>query len=243
VEEGTIRLMGKRGEYATRSLILAGGKGAFEPIKLKCSGFDEFMGRGVGYAVKELEAFRGKRVLMVGGGDSALDWALALKDVAAELRLIHRRDGFRAHERTVAQLHAAADAGELDFRPFYEVREIRGGESVESVVIFDNKSGEETTMEVDAVLTFLGFKPDLGPLEGWGLELEGNRVVVDRLMGTNLPGVYGAGDLVSYEGKLDLIATGFAEAATAVNSAVQFVDPSARKTAGHSTSLKVFKNQ
>jgi thioredoxin reductase len=243
VKEDGILLTGKSGEYSTRTLILAGGKGAFEPIKLKCPGFDEFMGRGVGYAVKELEAFGGKRVLMVGGGDSALDWALALKDVVSELCLVHRRDGFRAHERTVAQIHQAADAGELDFRPFYEVREIRGGDSVESVVIFDNKSGDETTLEVDAILTFLGFKPDLGPMGEWGLELEGNRVVVDRLMGTNLPGVYGAGDLVSYEGKLDLIATGFAEAATAVNSAVQFVDPSARKTAGHSTSLKVFKNQ
>jgi thioredoxin reductase len=243
VKEDGILLTGKSREYSTRTLILAGGKGAFEPIKLKCPGFDEFMGRGVGYAVKELEAFGGKRILMVGGGDSALDWALALKDVVSELCLVHRRDGFRAHERTVAQIHHAADAGELDFRPFYEVREIRGGDSVESVVIFDNKSGDETTLEVDAILTFLGFKPDLGPMGEWGLELEGNRVVVDRLMGTNLPGVYGAGDLVSYEGKLDLIATGFAEAATAVNSAVQFVDPSARKTAGHSTSLKVFKNQ
>jgi thioredoxin reductase (NADPH) len=243
VDADAIRLQGKREEYTTRTLILAGGKGAFEPIKLKCPGYDEFLGRGVAYSVKELESFRGKRVLMVGGGDAALDWALALKNVAAELRLIHRRDGFRAHERTVAQLHAAAEAGELDFRSFHEVREIRGGEAVQSAIIFDNKSGEETAMEVDVVLTFLGFKPDLGPMAEWGLELDGNRVVVDRLMGTNLPGVYGAGDLVRYEGKLDLIATGFAEAAIAVNSAVQFVDPSARKTAGHSTSLKVFKNQ
>ena len=242
-EEDALRLLGKRGEYLTRALILAGGKGAFEPIKLKCPGFEEFLGRGVGYAVKDLEAYRGKRVLMVGGGDSALDWALALKEVASDLCLIHRRDGFRAHERTVARLHAAVHAGELEFLPFYEVREIRGGERVESALIFSNKSGEETSMAVDAVLTFLGFKPDLGPMGEWGLELVGNRVVVDRLMCTNLPGVFGAGDLVSYEGKLDLIATGFAEAAVAVNSAVQFVDPSARKTPGHSTNMKVFKNQ
>ena len=240
-EGGTIHLQGRAGSYATRTLILAGGKGAFEPIKLKCPGFDEFMGRGVSYAVRDVEAFRGKKILMVGGGDSALDWVLALKDVAAELLLIHRREGFRAHERTVAQLHAAAEAGELEFRACWEVKEIRGEGSVNSVVIFDNRSSDEMELEVDSVLTFLGFKPDLGPKAHWGLELEGNRLVVNRLMETNIPGVFGAGDLVAYEGKLDLIATGFAEAATAVNNAVQFVDPKARKSAGHSTGLKVFK--
>jgi len=179
---------------------------------------------------------------VVGGGDSALDWVLALKDYAAELLLIHRREDFRAHERTVAQLHSAAEAGELEFRAHWEVREIRGEDAVSSAVIFDNRSSEVEELEVDAVLTFLGFKPDLGPMESWGLELEGNRIVVNRLMETNIPGVFGAGDLVGYEGKLDLIATGFAEAATAVNNAVQFVDPKARKSAGHSTGLKVFKN-
>jgi len=240
-EGGTIHLQGRTGSYATRTLILAGGKGAFEPIKLKCPGFDEFMGRGVSYAVRDVEAFRGKKILMVGGGDSALDWVLALKDVAAELLLIHRREGFRAHERTVAQLHAAAEAGEVEFRACWEVKEIRGEGSVNSVVIFDNRSSDEMELEVDSVLTFLGFKPDLGPMAHWGLELEGNRLVVNRLMETNIPGVFGAGDLVGYEGKLDLIATGFAEAATAVNNAVQFVDPKARKSAGHSTGLKVFK--
>lgn len=240
-EGETIQLHGRNGSYPTRTLILAGGKGAFEPMKLKCPGFDEFMGRGVSYAVRDVEAFRGKKILMVGGGDSALDWVLALKDVAAELLLIHRREGFRAHERTVAQLRSAADAGELEFRAFWEVKEIRGEGSVNSVVIFDNRSSEEMELEVDSVLTFLGFKPDLGPMAKWGLELEGNRLVVNRLMETNLPGIFGAGDLVGYEGKLDLIATGFAEAATAVNNAVRFVDPNARKSAGHSTGLKVFK--
>jgi thioredoxin reductase (NADPH) len=180
-------------------------------------------------------------VLLVGGGDSALDWALALKDVAEDLLLVHRRERFRALERTVAALHSAAAAGELSFRAFHEVGEIRGDKSVETVTIFDNRSQAQEEVAVDAVLTFLGFKPDLGPIGDWGLELNGNRIVVNRLMETNLPGVFAAGDLVDYVGKLDLIATGFAEAATAVNSAVQFVDPSARSSAGHSTNLKVFR--
>jgi len=241
--DGDVLLLhGRTAVFPTRTVIIAGGKGAFEPMKLKCAGYEEFLGRGVHYAIQDVERYRGKRVLMVGGGDSALDWALALKEVTASLLLVHRRDGFRAHERTVALLHQAQEAGELSFRTFHEVKEIRGGEVVDAAVIFDNRSGEEKRLDVDAVLTFLGFKPDLGPIGTWGLGLKGNRVVVNRMMETNLPGVFGAGDIVDYEGKLDLIATGFAEAATAVNSAVQIVDPTARKSAGHSTSLKVFKN-
>ena len=115
---------------------------------------------------------------------------------------------------------------------------------MESVTIFDNRDDEDTHMDCDAVLTFLGFKPDLGPIKHWGLEIvKKNRVAVNSLMETNLPGVYAAGDLVDYEGKLDLIATGFAEAAVAVNNAVHFVDPSARVNPGHSTSMKVFKDK
>ncbi len=237
-----IVLEGRQGRFPTRTVVLAGGRGAFEPVALDCPGYEELLGRGVHYAVKDPEAFRGKRVLLVGGGDSAVDWALTLMDVASQLLLIHRRDGFRAHERSVAELRAASDAGRLSLRAFHEVREDPGTEGVESVVIFDNRSEEETVLEVDAVLTFLGFKPDLGPIKGWGLELHGHRVVVNHLMETNLPGIYAAGDMVEYEGKLDLIATGFAEAAVAVNNAVHRVDPKARVNPGHSTSMKIFKD-
>ena len=235
-------LRGKKGTYRTRTLILAGGKGAFEPLKLKCPGYEEFLNRGVHYAVSELAEYRDKRVLIVGGGDSALDWALELKNVAKDLLLIHRRGAFRAMERSVAELRVAADTGELSFRDHHEVREIQGSDRVESVVIFDNRSGEETTLQVDAVLTFLGFKPDLGPIRGWGLELKKNRVVVDQLMRTNLPSVFAIGDIADYEGTLDLIATGFAEAAVAVSQVVRAVDPSARVNPGHSTNLKIFKD-
>jgi thioredoxin reductase (NADPH) len=237
-----IRLQGKKGDYLTRTLILAGGKGAFEPMKLKCPGYEEFLHKGVDYAVACREDYRGKKVLIVGGGDSALDWALILKDLASDLLLIHRRGAFRAIERSVAELRVASEAGELSFREHHEVREIRGTSRVSSAVIFDNRTGEETDVEVDVILTFLGFKPDLGPMKRWGLELDGNRVVVDRKMKTNLPGVFAVGDMVDYDGKLDLIATGFAEAAVAVSQAVRVVDPDARVNPGHSTNLKVFKD-
>lgn len=241
--DGTIRLVGRTGVYPTRSLVICGGKGAFEPMKLTCPGYDDFLGKGVYYAVKDPESYRGKSVVIVGGGDSALDWALILKDRAERLVVVHRRDAFRAHERSVELLHQAAAAGEVELRTFHEVRCIVGNGRPERVVLFDNRTDEETEMEVDAVLTFLGFKPDLGPMKHWGLELAKNRIRVDHLMRTNLPGVYAAGDVVDYEGKLDLIATGFSEAAIAVNNAVHHVDPSARVNPGHSTSLAVFKEK
>jgi thioredoxin reductase (NADPH) len=238
--EDHIVLEGRRGRYLTRALILAGGKGSLEPLKLRCPGYEEYLGKGVSYHVRDPEAYRGKKLLLVGGGDSAVDWALELKGVASDLLLIHRRDQFRALERSAALLEAAAAAGELSFRSFHEVREIRGEEKVTSAVIFHNRSGEETTLDVDDILTFLGFKPELGPLKEWGLELSGHRVVVNRLMETSIPGVLAAGDLVDYEGKLDLIVAGFFEAAVAVNRAVHLVDPEARAKPAHSTSMKIF---
>ena len=229
------------GSYRTRTVVIAGGKGAFEPMPLKCPGYEEFMHNGVEYAVRDPEMFRGRKVMIVGGGDTALDFVIMLKDVADSLTLVHRRDGWRAHEATVTLVEKAAEAEEIDLRPFYEVRTIHGDSSVERVTIFDNRTDKETTLECDAVLSCVGFKPDLGPIKSWGLKVEKNRILVDALMATSVPGVFAAGDVVNYEGKLDLIATGFAEAAVAVNNAVHHVDPTARVNPGHSTNMKVFK--
>ena len=229
------------GSYRTRTVVIAGGKGAFEPMPLKCPGYEEFMHNGVEYAVRDPEMFRGRKVMIVGGGDTALDFVIMLKDVADSLTLVHRRDGWRAHEATVTLVEKAAEAEEIDLRTFYEVRAIHGDSSVERVTIFDNRTDKETTLECDEVLSCVGFKPDLGPIKSWGLKVEKNRILVDALMATSVPGVFAAGDVVNYEGKLDLIATGFAEAAVAVNNAVHHVDPTARVNPGHSTNMKVFK--
>ncbi|MDZ7780876.1 MAG: NAD(P)/FAD-dependent oxidoreductase [Gemmatimonadota bacterium] len=229
------------GRFRSRTIVIAGGKGAFEPMTLSCPGYEDFMHRGIEFAVRDPDAFRGKRVVVVGGGDSALDFVLMLKDTAESMTLVHRRDGWRAHGSSVEQMEAAAEAGEIDLRTFHEIREIHGNDTVERVTIFDNRTDENTEIPCDVVISCLGFKPDLGPIKNWGLEVDKNRILVDRLMGTNVSGIYAAGDVVDYEGKLDLIATGFAEAAVAVNNAVHFVDPSARVNPGHSTNMKVFK--
>lgn len=229
------------GRFASRSVVIAGGKGAFEPMRLVCPGYEDFMYRGVEFAVRDPASFSGKHVMVVGGGDSALDFVLMLKGIASSITLVHRRDGWRAHASTVEQVEAAASAGEIELRTFHEVRSIEGNSCIERVIIFDNRTDEDTLVECDVVISCLGFKPDLGPMKHWGLEVDKNRILVDRQMGTNVPGVYAAGDIVDYEGKLDLIATGFAEAAVAVNNAVHYVDPSARVNPGHSTNMKVFK--
>ncbi len=241
-EGGHFKLECRGGTYLSKSVVVAGGKGAFDPNKLDVPGYDTFLHHGVEYAVKDPETYRDKKVVIVGGGDSALDWVLILKDIASELTLVHRRDGWRAHANTVTQTMEAVEKGEVRLRTFHEVREIHGADDVEGVTIFDNRTDEDVDLECDAILTFLGFKPDLGPIKNWGLDIEKNRIRVNALMETTIPGIYAAGDVVDYEGKLDLIATGFSEAAVAVNNAVHFVDPEARVNPGHSTNMKVFKD-
>ncbi len=233
-------LRGPDAEFSTRAVLISGGKGAFEPKHLSCPGYQEFLGHGVHYAVKDPETLENKKVLIVGGGDSALDWALDLKDTAEQITIIHRRENFRAHKDSVRQLQAAVELGEVDLKTFHEVKEIHGEQALEGVTIFDNQSGEDYTFEVDVILCLLGFKPDLGPIKSWGLDLDKNRISVNSFMATSRSGVYAAGDLVSYPGKLDLIATGFSEAAIAVNNAVRYLDPEARVNPGHSTNLKIF---
>lgn len=244
-EGDLIRLVTRKGDYLTRTVVITAGKGALNPRVLECPGWDEHFavdGGGVHTHVRQPEDFRGKRVLLVGGGDSAVDWVLGLKGVAKEVTLIHRRPEFRAHKATVEQMWAAAEAGDVAVKTPYEVREIRGeGGCVAKAVIYHNETNADEELEVDAVVALLGFKPDLGPIGQWGLELEKNTIKVSQLMQTNLPGVYGAGDVVHYPGKLELIATGYGEAAIAVNNAVHHLNPKARVNPGHSTNLKIFK--
>ena len=234
-------LVTDQGPRPTRSVMIAGGKGAFKSRTIAVEGWDKFWNKGIGTHVKDPEFFRDKRVLIVGGGDSAFDWSWALREIADELTHIHRSDRFRAHERTVKQVTVADERGELDLLKFHSVEEIRGGDRVEGVTLVHTKTKETRTLEVDEILALIGFVPNIGPIAEWGLELEGNAIQVDSRMQTNIPGVYAAGDIATYEGKLELISTGFGEAAIAVNNAVHYLDPGVKVDPGHSTSSRAFK--
>jgi ferredoxin/flavodoxin---NADP+ reductase len=232
-----------KARYPTKAVLIAGGKGAFSPRALECSGYLELLGKGVEYHVKDPSHYEGKRVLIVGGGDSAVDWALNLKDRTRRLILIHRREGFRAHHHSMRLLREAVSTGAVELLTHREMREIRGAERVTAAVVFDNRTDENETFELDAVISLIGFKPDLGPIGRWGLELERNNIRVASTMETNIPGVYAAGDISTYDGKLELIATGFGEACMAVNQAVHRINPAARYNPGHSTNLKIFRQR
>ncbi len=175
----------------------------------------------------------GLDVLIVGGGDSAFDWALSLEPLAKSVTLIHRRPAFRAHQGTVDRVLAS---GARVLTP-YEVARVRGDERVEEVEIFHNVSQERETLPVQALVAALGFTADLGPFTRWGLEQRKRHILVDSAMRTSVPRVFAAGDIVEYEGKVKLISVGFGEAATAVNNAAVTIDPSAHVFPGHSTAV------
>jgi thioredoxin reductase (NADPH) len=233
--DGLIRLGTTRGERWSRTVIVCAGVGAFEPKRLTVPGLRELEGKGVHYFAKRVEDFRDKQVVIVGGGDSAVDWAVTLEPVAAQVTLIHRSK-FRAHEATVRQLEESTV--DVNF-PGYEITAIHAGDDGRlAAIAFKNATGDERTIPADDLIVAIGFVADLGPMKTWGFELQRNQIVADKTtMETGIPGVYAAGDVVTYPAKFKLIVTGAAEAVTAVNHAVTYYDPKARLDAGHSTNI------
>lgn len=227
-------------EYPGRTVLIAGGIGAFTPRKLPLKDSDRWLGKGLYDRVLSPLEFAGKRILIVGGGDSAFDWAVNLQGIAQSIVMIHRRDGFRAHQATVNQVQALAAAGKMELRTFWELKAIQGNDHIESVTIVNNKTKEETTLPMDAVIPQLGFVSSLGAIAEWGLKIEKGEIHVSQTMETSIPGVYAAGDITTYPGKLKLIATGVAEACIAVNHAVHFINPAAKIEPGHSSNMALF---
>ena len=227
-------------EYPSRSVLIAGGIGAFTPRKLPLKDVDQWNDKGLHDRVLNPKTFAGKRILIVGGGDSAFDWAVNLQGVAKSILMIHRRDGFRAHQATVDQVQALAAAGKMQLRTFWELKAIEGGDRIERVTIYNNKTKEEETVPMDCVIPQLGFVSSLGAIAEWGLEIEKGDIKVAQTMETNTPGIYAAGDITTYPGKLKLIATGFGEACIAVNQIAHFLNPSAKVMPGHSSNMAIF---
>lgn len=235
----SIQVASEGNAHLTKTLLITAGIGAFHPKTFKNPLIDSFEGRGLYYFIRSFQEFKDRRVLIVGGGDSAVDWALGLLGIARSITLVHRRDQFRAHEDSVHKMLTSP----IQVKTFYELRRLEGTHRVERAVIYHNKTNIEETIEVDAVIASLGFLSTLGPIQGWGLELDHDSIRVNTRMETNLPGVYGAGDIVTYPGKVKLIATGFGEAATAVNNAAAYINPKASLFPGHSSSQAVHEKQ
>jgi ferredoxin/flavodoxin---NADP+ reductase len=219
--------------HRARLILIAAGVGSFTPRPVPIPNADHWIGRGLHYFVKSMELFKGKRLLILGGGDSAVDWANMLAPYTASQTLIHRRDKFRAHEDSVEKMMQTNTKVML----WHEIKAFNAGPDgrIASAVVFDNRSKEETLVEVDEVVSNFGFVSALGPIKDWGLTIEKNQIAVDRLMQTSRPRVFSAGDICTYEGKLKLIATGFGEAATAVNFGKTLIDPTAKLFPGHSS--------
>ena len=214
-------------EVVAKAMLITAGIGKFSPRPLPAA--DDWIGRGVEFFVPSFAPYEGKDVVIVGGGDSAFDWALHLEPVAHSVTLVHRRDAFRAHARTVEQVRASS----VDIVTKAEVTALHGNGALESVDI--TVDGETSTRPAQAVVAALGFVADLGPMKEWGLTLDKRHVVVDSAMRTNLHRVFAAGDITEYPGKVRLIAVGFGEAATAVNNAAVVIDPAAHVFPGHSS--------
>jgi thioredoxin reductase (NADPH) len=240
-EGGHFTLVTETDRFPTRSILVAAGIGAFEPRRLPQPAAAPWYGRGIYDRVSDPSAFEGQRVVIVGGGDSAFDWAHQLRGRAASVTLVHRSDRYRAHAATVAAVQSAADAGETALHPFHELHDVveENGRMV-AIDLKDIKAKSTRRIPADVVLPMLGFVSDIGPLAQWGLRVENDEIVVNSQMETGRPGVYAAGDVTAYPGKLKLIATGFGEAACAVNQAVHHIYPEKKVNPGHSSNLAIF---
>ncbi|WP_371836621.1 NAD(P)/FAD-dependent oxidoreductase [Bacillus smithii] len=234
LDDGTFRLTTDKEIHYTKSVIITAGIGAFQPRKLELEEAEQYEGNHLHYFVNDLDTFKGKNVAICGGGDSAVDWALMLEPIAKKVTIIHRRDKFRAHEHSVEQLKAST----VEIKtPFVPSKILGDGRTIHGLVLNEVRGEREETIEVDELIVNYGFVSSLGPIKDWGIEIAKNSIVVNSKMETNIPGVYAAGDVCTYEGKVNLIASGFGEAPTAVSNAKAFIDPKSRVQPMHSTSL------
>lgn len=231
--DDTFKLTTNKGIHYSRTIIITAGNGAFQPRRINIDNAKQYEDKNLHYFIDDLNYFAGKKVVVFGGGDSAVDWALMLEPIAEKVTIVHRRDKFRAHESSVENLQNS----KVEIKtPFVPAELIGDDDKITQVVLQKTRAEDTETIDVDEVVVNYGFVSSLGPIKEWGLEIEKNSIVVNSKMETNIEGIYAAGDICTYDGKVKLIACGFGEAPIAVNRAKTFIDPSARALA-HSTTL------
>ena len=238
-------LVTERDRFPTRAIVIAAGIGAFSPRRLPQECAEPWYGRGIFDVVTDPDQFSGRKVVIIGGGDSAFDWAVQLLDRGSQVALVHRSDRFRAHGATVAQFQAAVNdgSGRAAMYVFHELHDIHCRHSPDRfthLTLRDIKGKTTREIEADVVLPMLGFVSDMGTIAEWGLNIEKDEISVTSQMEAGVPGIYAAGDVTRYPGKLKLIACGFSEAAIAVNQAVHWIYPEKKVNPGHSSNMAIF---
>ncbi|MFF2289754.1 NAD(P)/FAD-dependent oxidoreductase [Peribacillus butanolivorans] len=232
--DGVFKLTTDKEIHYSKTIIITAGNGAFQPRRIEIEDAKIYESNNLHYFIDDLNHFEGKKVVVFGGGDSAVDWALMLEPIAEKVSIIHRRDKFRAHEHSVENLKNS----KVEIKTPYIPAELIGTENhIHTVVIKDTNGKDTETLDVDAVIVNYGFVSSLGPIKEWGLDIQKNSILVNSRMETNIPGIYAAGDIATYDGKVKLIASGFGEAPTAVNHAKQYIDPKAKVQPMHSSSM------
>lgn len=226
LENGSFVLTtGNDTEIKANVIVIAGGLGSFEPRKPELEKLEYFEGKGVVYMVKDPEQFRGKKLVIAGGGDSALDWAIYLSDIAKEVTLVHRNETFRGSPDSAEKVFQSVKAGKINLLLKTDLLSLQGNGKLESVRV-TMPGGEVKEIETEYLITLFGLSPKLGPIATWGLNLDRNTIKVDTAdYSTNIPGIYAIGDSNTYPGKLKLILSGFHEAALMAHSAFHFVYP------------------
>jgi len=222
--------------HYAKAVIITAGIGAFEPRRLKLPEAKQYEQTNLYYFVRDAHQFQNQHVLISGGGDSAVDWALMLEPIAKQVTLVHRNNKFRAHEHSVKQLMNS----NVEILTPHEITMLHGEAGrINHVTLAHTQSKNTDQLAVDAVIVNFGFLSSLGPIATWGITIEGGSIVVDSRMETSIRGLFAAGDITTYPGKIKLIATGFGEAPTAINNAKVYIDPTAKLSPGHSSSLNM----
>lgn len=235
-EDGTFIVTTNKGtKHQAPVVAIAGGLGSFEPRKPPIANIQNYEDNGVAYMIKDPEVYRDKKVVLAGGGDSALDWTIFLADVASEVTLVHRRNEFRGALDSVEKVQELKNEGRIKLITPAEVTELHGAESIDGVTV--KRGEEETHIPCDAFIPLFGLAPKLGPIANWGLEIEKNAIKVDNALDyqTNRPGIYAIGDVNTYPGKLKLILCGFHEATLMCQSAYQRIHPDKRYVMKYTT--------